>query len=265
VGLGLVVYDVLYLTLAAALYGGAAAVSLWVRALLGGVSPYVAWPLALLAALFALTFEVAVLSALCPRLVPGRYPMLKGRVFWGWLLRSMLRRVLLLPGLKWVLFNSNVLRFCALRAMGARVAFTASISSDVDLLDPSLVEIGPGAVIGSRCLLTAHYVQEGLLVLDEIRVGAGALLAGDVGLAPGVTIGEHALVKVRTSVNVRATIGPRAEVGPLAVIDALATVGAEAKIGTGAYVPVRGVVPDGGRVEAFSSASSTTSKAAPAV
>src|SRR2546429_162120 len=113
------------------------------------------------------------------KVASGVYPWLRGRVFWGWLLRPMPRRVLLLPGLKWVLFNSNVLRFCALRAMGARVAFTASISSDVDLLDPSLVEIGPGAVIGSRCLLTAHYVQEGLLVLDEIRVGAGALLAGD--------------------------------------------------------------------------------------
>jgi acetyltransferase-like isoleucine patch superfamily enzyme len=242
--LGLVVYDVLYLTLAAALYGGAIEAALRVHRALQPLPALLTFPAAALTALVALIAEVGLLSALCPRLRAGRFPFMKSAVFWGWLLRSMLRRVLLLPSLKWILFNSNVLRWLSLRAMGARVAFTANISSDVDLLDPQLIEIGAGAILGSRCGLTAHYVLPGLLVLDPIVVGAGAVLAGEVGVGPGCVVGERALIKPRCTLNVGAKIGARAEVGPAATVDALGSIGEDAHVGTLAYVPVRGVVID---------------------
>jgi hypothetical protein len=59
--------------------------------------------------------------------------------------------------------SSNVLRFFAWRALGARIAFSASFSSDVDLLDPALASVGPGAVVGARCLLAGHYIKGGQL------------------------------------------------------------------------------------------------------
>ncbi len=264
-GTGLVIYDLLYLTTAALLYGGALSAGAWVLGTLSPFSPAVSWPLAALASLLALILEVGVLTALCPRLRSGSWPFLKSRVFWGWLLRSMLRRVLLLPSLKWILFNSNVLRWLSLRAMGCRIAFTASMSSDVDVLDPSLTTIGAGAIIGMRCVLTGHYIVPGLLVLEPVAIGEKAVLAADVGVAPGVTVGEGALVKPRTTLSVRASVGARAEVGPAAFIDMLGRVGEGANVGTGAYVGVRGLVPDGGRVEAMASASSIKRSAAPAV
>ena len=138
---GLVVYDLLYFTLAALLYGGAGYGAVRIAHALPGWPPILAWPIAVLGGLLALIAQVGLLSALCPRLKPGRYAMMKGPVFWGWIFRSLLRRVLLLPTLKWILFSSNVLRFLSLRAMGARVAFTTSISADVDLLDPSLTRV----------------------------------------------------------------------------------------------------------------------------
>lgn len=264
--LGLVVYDLLYLTLAALLYGGAA----WTAArtaheLQPRAPAAVAWALATVAALLALILEVGLLTALLPALRPGRYQLMKGRVFYGWLLRSMLRRVLFLPALKWIFFNSNVLRFLALRALGARIAFTASLSADVDILDPALTTIGPGALIGARCALSCHYVENGTLVLDVIEVGARALLAAEVGIGPGCRIGARAFVKPRTTMSIQVTVGEGADIGIGATLDALSSVGAGATVGTGAYVPVRGVVPAGGRVEAFTSASSTRSSAAPAV
>ena len=242
---GLVLYDLLYLSLAALLYGGALWSTWHTAASLSGnmISPFIFGPIAALAGLLILILEVAILTALCPRLKPGRYALMKSAVFYGWIFRSMLRRVLLLPSLKWILFNSNVLRWLSLRAMGARIAFTASISSDVDILDPSLTEIGAGSIVGARCGLSCHYLLPGLLVLDPIRIGQRAVLAADVAAGPGVTVGDGALVKPRSLLNIRARIGANAEVGPAAIIDALAEVGAGANVPTGALVAAKSIVP----------------------
>jgi carbonic anhydrase/acetyltransferase-like protein (isoleucine patch superfamily) len=245
----LALYDLLYLSLAAALYCGAGLVCVRAFAALSMSMPQpLAAALGVLAALLALIAEVAILAALCPRLVPGRYPLARpGKVAVAWILRSMLRRVLFLPSLKWIYFSSNILRFLSLRALGARVAFTANISSDVDLLDPQLCTIGPGAIVGARCFVTGHLVKDGVLLLREVKIGAGALLALQVTVAPGCSIGEHAVLKPGASLSVGAQIGARAEVGISAFVDTLARVGEGAVIETLAHVPPRERVAAGAR------------------
>ena len=255
-GFGLVVYDVLYLTLAALLYGGAIAVGLRAQALLSRGAPFpVACALAVLVGIVALIAAVGVLSALCPRLAPGRYKLMRGSVFWGWMLRSMLRRILWLPGLRWILFSSNVLRFLTLRALGARTAFTASFSADAELLDPSLLEVGPGAIVGARCIVAGHWVQDGELVLDRVVIGARAMLAGEVIVGPGCVIGERALIKVGAALGVAVQVGERAEVGARANVDSGSRLGARCHIGSAAYVPAKSVVPDDAQWEAGESLS----------
>jgi len=60
-------------------------------AALFATSAIVPWPVAvvpsLVAVLFGLIVEVGVLTFLCPRLVAGRYPVMKGRMFWAWIFR----------------------------------------------------------------------------------------------------------------------------------------------------------------------------------
>lgn len=264
--LGLIVYDLLYLILSFALYGGA---------LIGGgrvgveLARRVPWPIALLAgtlcAIAILIAEVGILTALLPRLRPGRYRLLSGRIFYAWMLRSLLRRILFIPGLKFVIFSSNVLRFFALRALGARVAFTANVSTDADLLDPALTTLGSGATVGARCLLSGHYVEDGELILGEVRVGARSLLAVDVMMGPHATVGERVTVKGRASISVGATVGDGATIGGEVALDAGCQVGAGAVIGNLAYVAPRAVVAPGERLAALARAESTTTSAAPAV
>jgi UDP-3-O-[3-hydroxymyristoyl] glucosamine N-acyltransferase len=248
------------------LYGGAA----W-----AGVATYreacrvVPWWLALFpgafVAIVALIAEVSVGSMLCPRLTAGRYTMMRGRVFFGWIFRSMFRRILFVPGIRWIVMSFNTLRWLAFRGMGANIAFASNMSADAELLDPSLVTIERGATIGARCVVSCHYVENGKLVLGEVKIGAGALLALDVVVAPHVTIGANAFLGARASVSVGATVGERARIGGAAVIDTGARVGARAQVGTNAYIPPRAEVPDHGRIDAATSASSTTSSAAPDV
>ena len=264
--LGLIVYDLLYMILSFGLYGGALVV--------GGrvgleLSRWVPWPLAFLtgglAALVSLIFEVALLTACMPRLKPGRYALMKGAVFYGWILRSLLRRILFLPGLKFVIFSSNILRYCALTGLGAKISFTTNISTDADLFDPALTTLGPGATLGARCLLSGHYIEEGMLVLGQIKVGARSLLAVEVMVGPSVTIGERVTVKGRAAINVGVTIGDGATISGDVGLDVRCTVGAESEIGNCAYVGPRVELPPGTRLAALARAESTTSSAAPAV
>ncbi len=233
---GFVLYDCIYLIVAAALWGGSAWVGVEVAARLSRALGLWAAPLGAPAGLLALVAAVWALGLLLPRVKPGRYDMMKGPVFWGWLLRSLLRRVLYWPPLKYLMFSSNVLRFLSLRALGARVAFTASMSTDVELLDPWLLRVGPRAMLGTRTLVAGHYVKGGQLVLAEVSIGAGCLCAAEVLVGPGVTVGD------RAQVLSRAALGPGAQVG------ADATVGGAAILEPGAEVAAGGTVETGARV-----------------
>jgi acetyltransferase-like isoleucine patch superfamily enzyme len=234
---GLVVYDLLYLLLAGALYGASITAGLRVAAALP-------MPLAAaaggLAGVLTLLGLVAVATALLPRLEPGTHRFLKSKVFYSWILRSLLRRVLFIEPLRTVLFNVNVLRFLALRALGARVAFTANASNDVDLLDPSLLEVGPGATLGSRCLISCHYVHEGNLVLGRIRVGPGALVGAQAILAPGVTLGAGVELQVRAQLGPDVIVEEGAVIGAGASLEGGNHVGARARVAKLAWLP-RGV------------------------
>lgn len=247
--LGLLVYDVMFIALATALYGGALAAASSAYRGLGGVLPcaFAVFP-SMLAGLVVLVAEVSILTALCPRLRPGRHEVMKGRVFFGWVIRSMLRRVVFVPGLRWFLFSSNMLRFLTLRGLGARVPFSMNMSVDVDILDPSLFVAGPGATLGARCIISGHYIEDDTLVLGEVRVGRGSLIAAEVGCAPGVVIGEQVLVKARAALSVGARVEDRAIVGADSVIDAYAVLGAGAETDNRVHVKVGTRVPSGTKV-----------------
>jgi len=244
--LGFVVHDLLYLTLITLIYAPAISVARAAfTALVRQVAWYVAAPLSCVLGLLVAIAVAGLLTALCPRLVPGRYKMMQGRVFFSWMLRALIRRSLFFPGIKWVIFSSNVLRFLALRALGAKVAFTSSFSADVDVLDPSLTTVEAGAMIGTRSLLACHFVQSGELLLDRIHVERGALLAGDVIALPGVRIGARALVKGRASLSVGVQIGERASIGACTGLDANVRIGKGARVGNGTNIGPRTEVPDG--------------------
>jgi len=231
---GLIVYDLLFWGAATGIWGVAILAAREVLLRLWPVSPWLAVPAAVMATLVVAIAEVGVLSLLLPRAKPGRYEMMKGTAFWGWLLRSLLRRVLFVPGVKPLIFASNVLRFLALRAMGAKVAFTANMSTDVDLLDPWLLEVGAGATIGARCLVSGHYVEGGKLVLGEVVVGEKALLAAEVLVGPNVRIGKNVRALARAAVSIGCTVGDGAELGPGARFAGYNGVAAGAKVPAGA-------------------------------
>lgn len=237
---GLLAFDVVTVVFAILFYGSSAIAA---EKVYSRLAEHLPWPAAFVLAsvvfLFVLVLEVSIACRLTPRPRPGRYPMMKGSVFYGWIFRMAFTRLLFLPGFKTLIFYSNVLRFLALRGLGANVAFSASMSSDVEILDPALLTVGPGAMLGSRTLVSGHFVENGELRLDEVRIGEGALLGFDVACGPGVVVGAKAVVQPRSSLSVRVKIGEGAVVGLGSLLEADVVVADGAKVPAGSQLAPR--------------------------
>ena len=211
---GLVFFDVLALVCVTSLWSASAWVAWWVFGRLIEWLPLpVVVPIAALAGVFTLIFVVGVVHRLLPRIKPGRYRIMKDPMFFIWVSRFILNRALFAPGLQTLLFQFNTLRYFSLRALGAKVSFSTSMSSDAVILDPWLLEAGPGATIGTGCLVSGHFIDDGRLVLGKVNLGEGALLAARVMVAPGARIGARARVLAGVMMGVDVEIGERAVVG----------------------------------------------------
>tara|TARA_B100000609_G_scaffold128933_2_gene102718 strand:- start:3035 stop:3586 length:552 start_codon:yes stop_codon:yes gene_type:complete len=158
--------------------------------------------------------------------------MLKHPMFFIWVVRFILQRALFPPVLEVLLFQFNVLRFLSLRALGAKVSFGASMSSDVTVLDPWLLEVEDGATMGTGCLVSGHFVDRGQLILGTVKIGAGTLLAARVVVAPGTTIGKNVRVLAGAMIGTDVTIeddvivGADARIETHSVIEQGVTIGA---------------------------------------
>lgn len=217
--------DLMTLLLGLLLYGGAArAAAAAFSAAAPHVGAFLAAFVACLVFVLVLIAEVGLLHRVLPKPRAGRHDMLKGAAFWGWILNFMLRRLLYLGPLRNIIYASNTLRYFSLRALGCNIAFSASLSSDVDILDPALTTIGPNATLGARVLLSSHYFDKGMLTLAPIVIEKGALLSIETVCAPGVTIGEGAQILGRVSLSVFATVGAGARVNHGCTIDSKAVV-----------------------------------------
>jgi len=231
----MVLFDVVSMSLIVGLWGAAAWVTWSVAGALSALGP-LAWVIAPLVGLLALVGVVGMVHRLLPPIRPGRYRLMQDPQFFAWVARFVLQRALLAPGVGTLVFQISTLRFLALRALGAKVSFSTSMSSDVVLLDPWLLEAGPDATIGTGSLIAGHFVDRGHLVLGKVRIGAGSLIAARVVLAPGVSIGRDARVLTHAMLSEDVTIGDGATVGSDARIDRGAEVRPGVTLGTGCFV-----------------------------
>ena len=179
----------------------------------------------------------AIILFALPKPRPGTYRMMQGGSFYAWAFGFIARRWIDLPPMGILYRQSALLRFIVLRAAGARVAFDAQISSDAVLLDPGLFVMESGALLGSQATVAGHFIVGDRLTLAPVIIHAGAQVAIDVIIGPGVTIGKNAVIEGR------ATVGPNTTIGDDAQLGAQVLTGRAVVIGNGARVPMASVVP----------------------
>lgn len=218
--------------------------------------------------LLGMTVVARLVRLLIPRLEPGTFRFPKHRMAKAWIAHFALQRVMYLPLWRPIFLSVAFLRTAMLRSLGARVPMSINTGSDPQLLDPSLVTIGRGAIVGAGVMTTCHWVIAGRLRLAEVRIGADAQLHEAVKLGPGTIVEDGAMIGAETQVGSDCRIGRKARVGPgcrllgdvdvgagarleaFVVCERGVRIGSKAIIAPGAHL-ARGVeVPDGGRYPA---------------
>ena len=114
------------------------------------------------------------------------------------------------------LFYENALVLPPLRKvfyqlLGARMG-KGIISIGGRLGDPSLITVEENVIIGDEALLLPHAIgvdETGdVLILGKIEVKQGAIIGARATIMPGVTIGEHSMVKAMSLVAMNTKIPP---------------------------------------------------------
>jgi acetyltransferase-like isoleucine patch superfamily enzyme len=241
---GVIAIDVVFWLLYSVIVGGAFASTGWLWSLVPLPMP---WSLLLigpatLVFLLILIVEVAVLSRLMPRLRPGLYAFPGSPMAVAWMFSLLFQRILFSDVWRRLIMGSAVLRYLALRAMRANISFRTSMSSDVMIVDPGLIEIAPGAMLGGGCLLGGHILTGKHLFLGKNIVEEGAELHVGVSMGPGCRVGRGAVVGVQTMMTSDVDVGEGAVVGfgctirPKVVIEAGARVPDGTALGKGERV-----------------------------
>jgi carbonic anhydrase/acetyltransferase-like protein (isoleucine patch superfamily) len=237
---GQLVADLLYFLGFLALLSLSCACGLSVHAALGAsLPPVLALAVSILAGLLAWVFAVVVLHLPMSSMKAGRFPMMKSAGFYRWFFSYLLRRYLAFPPVLPFMLQSHVLRFVALRLLGARVHFTTQMSGDVLVLDPALFEAGPKSLLGSGVLVAGHLVAEGRLILSPVRLGARVEVGARSGVSPGVTVGDD------TRIGLMVNIGPEVKIGRGCVLEHHVTLDAHCTVGDGARILACTYVPPG--------------------
>lgn len=143
--------------------------------------------------LFLLVFGVIaiicarIILALCP-MKPGDYSM-ESRLFTWWKLFTVIYefgRGALLP------YTTVFARPLVAKLFGANIGKDIALGGR--LVDPELITIGDGAIIGQDSVITAHAITAGTIMFRPVKVGCRATIGVNAVIMPGVVVGDAAVV-----------------------------------------------------------------------
>jgi acetyltransferase-like isoleucine patch superfamily enzyme len=138
----------------------------------------------------------AVIRLLSLGVKPGRYRAFSPTmVFWSALntIHTVAFR-LILPLVPGGYFTSMYFRLAGC-SLGHDVWITTAA-----LLDPSLISIGDGTVIGGEATISAHIFSNGRLYLAPITIGKDCQVGAHALICAGASIGDGAVVDIRAYV-----------------------------------------------------------------
>ena len=135
-------------------------------------------------------------------LVPGRHAMDRP-VFTAWKLYTVLYEFgcgALKPFT--VMFFRPLLQVL----FGARIGKEVALGGK--LVDPHLITLGDGVIIGEGAVVTAHAITSGAIVLGRVEIGPGATVGVGAVVYPGVRLGAGSIVAANAVVAADTVVPP---------------------------------------------------------
>lgn len=145
---------------------------------------------------------LARLLCLWHPLVPGRHAM-DSPVFTAWKLYTVLYEFgcgALKPFT--VMFFRPLLQVL----FGARIGKEVALGGK--LVDPHLITLGDGVIIGEGAVVTAHAITSGAIVLGRVEIGPGATVGVGAVVYPGVRLGAGSIVAANAVVAADTVVPP---------------------------------------------------------
>ena len=171
-----------------------------------------AFPAGLFASFATYATLAGLLNALLPPVKEGIFTHDSGdSIKVNWMLHYGINNFVRVFAFQRLLQSNPLLRRLYFTLFGARVHPRAKISYETNFLDPSLVEIGKGTKIGAYTIIAGHYSDNSSFVIGRVRIGINSLIGGEVLIAPGVRIGDDAVIEARSSI-LPGTVVPSGEV-----------------------------------------------------
>jgi len=182
------------------------AVLLFALALGGSLYVFLFWGLILVGTL------VRLLSL---GISPGRYPAISPVTLLWMILNGIFTIAyrMILPLVPMTFFSETFYRLC-----GMKLGRGTWINTFV-IMDPYLVEIGEGTVVGGDAVISPHVFEAGHLLLERIRIGRHCLVGGHSYLSPGVTVGDGSTIGLRACLRKGRKVPPGSRISSLAGLD----------------------------------------------
>jgi acetyltransferase-like isoleucine patch superfamily enzyme len=120
---------------------------------------------------------------------------------------------MILPLVPMTFFSETFYRLCGMKL--GRGAWINTFA----IMDPYLVEIGDGTVVGGDAIISPHLFEGGHLLLERIRIGRRCLIGSNAYVSPGVTVGDGCVVGLRAYLRKGRTVPPGSRISSLAGLD----------------------------------------------
>lgn len=103
-------------------------------------------------------------------------------------------------------FTPTPLNILFYKMMGMKIGKHVHINT-TNISDAALIEIGDKVTIGGSATIFAHYASKGYLIVEPVKIRAGATIGikatvmGDVEIGEGVMVGPHDVVMPKSRLN----------------------------------------------------------------
>lgn len=220
--LPLILYDIVLFIMATILYGCSFMVTILLAADFYHQLPlwlfFFTIPALVIVFVLTLIFGVFVLRLSTPSMKEGYYNSPGSGGFYIWTFYLALNRMIFLHPIKNIILYSATLRFFALRALGAKVAYASSISADVDLVDLPMVSIGKDSLVGAYTIITGHFINKEKIRLGKVVIGDNVNIGGYCHISPDVEIGDGSWIGTECRIAPMVYIGKNCIIEPMSVI-----------------------------------------------
>ena len=184
------------------------------------VGAAVLFALALGGSLYVFLFWGLILTGTLVRLLslgisPGRHPAISPITLLWMILNGIFTIAyrMILPLVPMTFFCETFYRLCGMK-LGRGVWINTFV-----IMDPYLVEIGEGTVVGGDAVISPHVFESGHLLLERITIGRNCLIGGGSYLSPGVTVGDGSTIGLRAYLRKGRQVPPGSRISSLAGLD----------------------------------------------